>query len=64
VHQLTGTLRAVADAIEAGITPPPGGNLPTDPALQPVTDAIRSVLAVLTPSAPATQDATPPRRFG
>ena len=48
VHQLTGTLRAVADAINAGVPPAVGGELPDDPALAPVTDAVRSVLAVLT----------------
>ena len=48
VHQLTGTLRAVADAINAGVPPAIPGELPDDPALAPVTDAVRSVLAVLT----------------
>ena len=48
VYQIAGTLRAAADSIEAGITPK-GGPLPADPELQPVTDAVRSVLAVLTP---------------
>jgi hypothetical protein len=47
VHQLTGTLRAVADAINAGTPPAISGELPDDPALTPVTDAVRSVLAVL-----------------
>jgi len=48
VHQLTGALRAVADAIESG-TPPRGvGPLPADPRLEPVTAAVRSVLSVLT----------------
>jgi uncharacterized membrane protein YccC len=51
VHQLTGILRAVADATEAGI-PPQLGSLPTDEDLRPVTDAARSVLAILTPSPP------------
>jgi hypothetical protein len=50
--QLTGTLRAVADAIEAGIPPPNPGELPSDPALQPVTAAVRSVLGVLTRDEP------------
>ena len=49
VHKLTGTLRAVADAIDAGVAPPAGGDLPDDPRLEPVTAAVRSVLAVLTP---------------
>ncbi len=47
VHQLTGTLRAVADAINAGTPPAISGELPDDPTLMPVTDAVRSVLAVL-----------------
>jgi hypothetical protein len=47
VHQLTGTLRAVADAINAGTPPAISGGLPDDPTLTPVTDAVRSVLAVL-----------------
>jgi fusaric acid resistance family protein len=49
VHQIAGTLRAVADAVEAGITPTVRPPLPSDPELQPVTDAVRSVLLVLTP---------------
>ena len=48
VHQLTGTLRAVADAINAGTPPALSGELPDDPTLAPVTDAVRSVVAVLT----------------
>jgi hypothetical protein len=47
VHQLTATLRAVADAINAGTPPVISGELPDDPTLTPVTDAVRSVLAVL-----------------
>jgi hypothetical protein len=49
VHQLTGALRAVADAIETGTLPRPAGPLPADPQLDPVTDAVRSVLTMLTP---------------
>jgi uncharacterized membrane protein YccC len=49
VHQLTGALRAVADAIETGTRPRPAGPLPTDPQLEPVTAAVRSVLSMLTP---------------
>ena len=49
VHQLTGALRAVADAIETGTRPRPAGPLPADPQLGPVTDAVRSVLTMLTP---------------
>ena len=52
VHELTGVLRAVADAIEARVPPPPPGELPSDPALAPVTAAVRSVLAVLTRGQP------------
>jgi hypothetical protein len=64
VHQLTGTLRAVADAIEADLAPSSGGSLPADADLQPVTAAVRSVLAVLTPGTPVTPEATPPRPLG
>jgi uncharacterized membrane protein YccC len=49
VHQLTGALRAVADAIETGTLPRRAGPLPADPQLEPVTDAVRSVLSMLTP---------------
>ena len=49
VHQLSAILRGIADAIEAGVLPTPAGGLPDDPVLAPVTDAVRSVLAVLTP---------------
>ena len=48
VHQLTGALRAVADAIESGHAAA-AGPLPADPQLEPVTDAVRSVLSMLTP---------------
>jgi hypothetical protein len=47
VHALTGTLRSVADAIETQMPPRPPGPLPSDPALDAVTAAVRSVLAVL-----------------
>jgi hypothetical protein len=49
VHQLTGALRAVADAIESDTLPRPAGPLPADRQLEPVTDAVRSVLSMLTP---------------
>jgi uncharacterized membrane protein YccC len=49
VHQLSGALRAVADAIESDTRPRPAGPLPADPQLDPVTDAVRSVLSMLTP---------------
>ena len=58
MHHLTGTLRAVADAIEAGVPPPSPGELPTDEALQPVTAAVRSVLAVLTRGEPRSRGET------
>jgi uncharacterized membrane protein YccC len=49
VNQVTGTLRAVADAMEAGL-PPQTGPLPPAEDLRPVTEAARSVLAVFTPT--------------
>jgi uncharacterized membrane protein YccC len=51
VHQLTGELRAIAEAMDADLAlPPTSRQLPVDDTLQLVTDAVRSVLAVLTPS--------------
>jgi len=47
VHALTGTLRTVADAIEAGVPPRATGPLPADQELSPVTTTVRSVLSVL-----------------
>jgi uncharacterized membrane protein YccC len=47
VHALTGTLRAVADAIETHTPPRLVGPLPTDPELETVTASVRSVLSVL-----------------
>jgi len=49
VHQLSGALRTVANAVDAQTRPALPGELPDDPALAPVTDAVRSVLSVLTP---------------
>jgi uncharacterized membrane protein YccC len=49
VHQLTGMLRGVADAIEAQVPPAIPRQLPDDPALTPVTDAVRLVVSVLSP---------------
>jgi uncharacterized membrane protein YccC len=49
VRQLTGTLRASADVIAAGGAPTGTPDLPEDEALAPVTGAVRSVLATLTP---------------
>jgi len=62
VHQLTGALRAVADAIETGITPaaPASAAPPEDPQLQPVAVAVSSVLAVLTRGEPRGE----PRELG
>ena len=48
VHALTGTLRAVADAIETGTPPRLAVPLPADPRLEAVTASVRSVLSVLT----------------
>jgi len=50
VHALTGTLRTVADAIEAGVPPRVAGPLPTDLELSAVTTTVRSVLSVLVKS--------------
>jgi uncharacterized membrane protein YccC len=51
VHQLTGQLRAIAEAMDAGLVLPPTTRpLPADEALEPVTAAVRSVLGVLTPA--------------
>jgi len=46
VHRLTGALDAIADAVKAG-RPPEPAELPSDPALKPVTDAVRAALAIL-----------------
>jgi uncharacterized membrane protein YccC len=47
VHALTGTLRAVADAIETGTPPRLAGPLPADPELDAVTASVRAVLSAL-----------------
>jgi uncharacterized membrane protein YccC len=47
VHALTGTLRAVADAIETRTPPRLVNPLPADPELEAVTASVRSVLSVL-----------------
>jgi uncharacterized membrane protein YccC len=47
VHALTGTLRAVADAIETDTPPRLAGPLPADPELDAVTASVRAVLSVL-----------------
>lgn len=46
VHQLTAALDSIADGVKAGRAPRPA-ELPADPALKPVTDAVRSVFALL-----------------
>jgi uncharacterized membrane protein YccC len=48
VRQLTAILRGIADAMTAGVAPARPSEFPADPELQPVVDAVRSVLAVLT----------------
>jgi uncharacterized membrane protein YccC len=51
VHQLTAELRAIAEAMDAGLALPPTARpLPADEALEPVTLAVSSVLGVLTPA--------------
>jgi uncharacterized membrane protein YccC len=55
VHQLNAALDAVADAVKAGTRPKPT-ELPSDPSLRPVTDAVRAVLAILA-SSPARRPA-------
>jgi hypothetical protein len=52
VHQLTAMLGAVADAMAVGVPPARPREFPADPELQPVVDAVRSVLAVLTRAEP------------
>jgi hypothetical protein len=47
VHNLTGTLRGVADAIETDTPPRLASPLPADPELEAVTASVRSVLSVL-----------------
>jgi Fusaric acid resistance protein-like len=56
VHQLTAMLRGVADAMSVGVAPPSARDYPADPELQPVEDAVRSVLAVLTRAEPPATD--------
>jgi uncharacterized membrane protein YccC len=61
VHQLTAALDAVADAVKAG-TPPRPTDLPSDPLLKPVTDAVRAVLAILARSPKSASQRVPTRR--
>jgi hypothetical protein len=53
VHQLTAALKAVADAIDAGVPPPRVGDLPEDERLKPVTHAVGPVLALVSGPQPA-----------
>jgi len=54
VQQLTSVLDKLADAVQAGVAPSGPFDLPSDEALQPVTDAVRAVLGVMThPKAPS-----------
>ena len=46
VHRLTAALDSIADAVTAR-RPPKPAELPSDPSLTPVTDAVRAVLAIL-----------------
>ena len=50
VRQLNAALDAVADSVKAG-EPPRPTDLPSDPSLKPVTDAVRAELAILHRSA-------------
>jgi uncharacterized membrane protein YccC len=61
VHQLSEALRSVADAIDAQVRPPVPSEFPDDPALAPVTDAVRSVLSVLTPGGGEERTASEPQ---
>jgi hypothetical protein len=51
-------------AASSHVAPSSAGGLATDDRLQPVTAAVRSVLAVLSPGALVTQETTPPRPLG
>jgi uncharacterized membrane protein YccC len=53
VRQLSTTLGAVANGVDRGCPPTAAGNLPDDPALGVVTDAVRSVLTVLASAVPS-----------
>jgi uncharacterized membrane protein YccC len=50
VHQLSGALRTVADAIETDLPLRSAARLPADPQLEEVTAAVRSVLSMVTRS--------------
>jgi uncharacterized membrane protein YccC len=47
VQQLTSVLDKLADAVEAGVAPSGPFRLPSDEALEPVTDAVHAVLGVM-----------------
>jgi uncharacterized membrane protein YccC len=48
VRQVTSALDKIADAVQADVAPPGAIDLPSDEALEPVTDAVRAVLGVMT----------------
>jgi uncharacterized membrane protein YccC len=48
VQQLTSALDEIADAVQAGVAPSGTIDLPSDEALEPVTEAVHAVLGVMT----------------
>jgi uncharacterized membrane protein YccC len=48
VRQLTSALDKIADAVEAGVAPSGPIGLPSDAALEPVTEAVHAVLGLMT----------------
>jgi len=48
VQQLTSALDNIADAVQAGVAPSATIDLPSDEALEPVTEAVHAVLGVMT----------------
>ena len=59
VTQLMAALDEIARAVQTGVVPPGAISLPSDPALAPVTDGVRSVLGVIArpPRPPAARPA-------
>jgi uncharacterized membrane protein YccC len=56
VQQLTSVLDKMADAVQAGAAPSGPFDLPSDESLQPVTDAVRTVLGVMaSPKEPSSE---------
>ena len=56
VQQLTSALDKIADAVQADVAPSGPVDLPSDETLQPVTDAVHTVLGVLTgPKEPSSE---------